>query len=114
MSALGILSSLCGPAFPITLPQMTLVLAVQGGDSDVGPHTAQVNFPGAPGSRIAMPVKCDFYIVNHDSTINIIINFQNLVVPAPGEYVANVVVDDGLLVVNVPLSVRQVEQGLCN
>ncbi len=39
---------------------------------------------------------------------------EALVVPAPGEYVANVVVDDGLLVVNVPLSVRQVEQGLCN
>ena len=97
VSALGIFSSLYGSVFPMALPQITLALVVQGDDSDVGHHTAQVNFLGAPGSNIAMPVKCDFSIVNRDSAINIIINFQSLLIPTPGEYVANVVVDDGAL-----------------
>ncbi len=114
MSALGIFSSLQSTVFPFTLPHVALVLTVQGNDSDVGHHAVQINNISATGSSIITPLRCEFFIPDNISTINIIINFQNLQVPTPGEYVANVVVDDGLLVENMSLSVRKIEQALCN
>jgi hypothetical protein len=114
VSALGIFSSLQSPVFPFNLSQIALVLAVQGNDSDVGHHTVQINNISANGSSIITPLRCEFFIPDNISTINIIINFQNLLVPTPGEYVANVVVDDGLLIENMSLSVRKIEQAICN
>lgn len=114
VSALGIFSFMQSPTFPFTLPRVALVLTVQGNDSDVGHHTVQINNISANGSSIITPLKCEFFIPDNISIVNIIINFQNLLLPAPGEYVASIVVDNGLLIENMSLSVRKIEQVLCN
>jgi hypothetical protein len=47
-------------------------------------------------------------------TVNLILNFHNVLIPTPGEYRAYVVVDDGALVADVMLNARRVGQGLYN
>lgn len=114
MSALGIHFIKSSPIFPFNVSQLALVAVLQGDEDDVGQHSAQINLLSPTGDRIVPPINCSFSMTNHAVNLNLIITFQNLLVPASGEYVANVVVDDGLLIENVPISVRQAGQGLCN
>jgi hypothetical protein len=113
VSALGIYFSIYSPFFPFNIAPVTLVAVLQGDENDVGHHSAQINMLSSTGDRIVSPINCSFSIANR-VILTLIATFQNLLVPASGKYVVNVVVDNGLLIENVPLVVRQTGQGVCN
>lgn len=108
LNVLGIFNNLNAVKFPAKHPQLTLVVVLRGHRSEAGDHHLTINLVDADGKGILAPIGGRFAIRPEALDANLILNIQNLDLPAPGAYSADITVDNHFLK-SVPLTVIKVK-----
>lgn len=94
LNALGIFDNINAKTFPATHPELTLVLTLRGHRTEVGEHTLKINLVDADGKDLIPPIEGKFAMRPEALDANLILNIQNLTLPAPGIYSVDIAVDN--------------------
>lgn len=108
LNVLGIFDNIKAKAFPATHPEMSLVLTLRGHRSEIGSHALKINLVDADGKEILPPIEGKFVLHPEALDANLILHIQNLILPAPGTFSADITVDNHFLQ-SVALTVRAIK-----